>query len=129
VGDPIVFRTGDISGISGDQYYIKRLAGVGGETLEIRDYQLLVDGRLRDENRAFVKNAERTDGFPGYRNIGSTFREGSEVFIPEGTYIALGDNSANSLDSRQWGTVPEGAVVGRAFFIYYPFTTRWGLAN
>jgi signal peptidase I len=41
----------------------------------------------------------------------------------------LGDNSANSLDSRYWGYVPEKSVIGKAIFIYYPFTKRWGLAE
>jgi signal peptidase I len=49
--------------------------------------------------------------------------------IPTGNYVALGDNSANSLDSRYWGFVPEKSVIGKAIFIYYPFTKRWGFAE
>jgi signal peptidase I len=54
---------------------------------------------------------------------------GARATIPEGTYVALGDNSANSADSRYWGYVPEKAVIGKAIFIYYPFTKRWGVAE
>jgi len=49
--------------------------------------------------------------------------------VPPRKFVALGDNSGNSLDSRYWGFVPEKAVIGKAFFIYYPFTRRWGVAE
>jgi signal peptidase I len=56
------------------------------------------------------------------------FRGGATVKIGADQYLALGDNSANSLDGRYWGTVPAKDVVGRPLFIYYPFTKRWGPA-
>jgi signal peptidase I len=46
--------------------------------------------------------------------------------VPDSSFVALGDNSQNSADSRYWGFVPEQSVIGRAFFVYYPFTKRWG---
>lgn len=134
VGDPIVFRTREIEGmrdargIINDQYYIKRLAGVGGETLSIENYALLVNGQPRDEVHAFRANALREGKFPGYRNI-ELLANGKSFRVPEGFMFALGDNSADSYDSRHWGPLPENAVIGRAFFIYYPFTRRWGLAD
>ncbi|MFW6217412.1 MAG: signal peptidase I [Verrucomicrobiota bacterium] len=134
VGEPFVFRTRDIPGIEGgpgtfvDKYYIKRLAGLGGETLEIRDGVLYADGEPRDEAEAFVRNAEREGEYGGYQNQ-KLLDEGRKLEIPEGNYVALGDNSGNSLDSRYWGFVPDKAVIGKAVFIYYPFTPRWGLAE
>jgi signal peptidase I len=134
VGDPIVFRTREIAGmraltgIVNDQYYIKRLAGIGGETLSIENDVLLVDGNPRDEVHAFRANAVREGAFPGYRNVG-VLDEGKQYRIPEGFMFALGDNSADSSDSRYWGPLPENAVIGRALFVYYPFTRRWGLAD
>ncbi|MFP4165632.1 MAG: signal peptidase I [Opitutales bacterium] len=135
-GDPFVFRTGQIPGVEGgpdnfvDKYYIKRLAGVGGETLEIRNNTLYADGEPRDEAEAFVKNARQVDGYNGYKNLDDHYlTEGTALEIPEDKFVALGDNSSNSKDSRYWGFVPEKAVVGKAFFIYYPFTKRWGLAE
>jgi signal peptidase I len=41
----------------------------------------------------------------------------------------MGDNSGNSADSRYWGQVPDTEVLGRALFIYYPFSSHWGLTE
>ncbi|MEO0509591.1 MAG: signal peptidase I [Verrucomicrobiota bacterium] len=144
-GEPFVFRTDEIQQEIGpfsddytNKYYIKRLAGVGGETLEIRDGTLLVDGEPRDEVAAFERNAAREGEYGGYqyptrdpnRPMPKLLNEsGSIATVPEDSYVSLGDNSANSLDSRYWGFVPEKAVIGKAVFIYYPFTKRWGLAE
>ena len=143
-GDPFVFRTRDIPGIEGDpseivdKYYIKRIGGVGGETLEIEDGTLLVDGEPRAEVAAFGRNERKEGEYGGYVYPSASNRRpppklltgpGDTATIPDGYFVALGDNSANSLDSRYWGFVPEKAVVGKAIFIYYPFTRRWGVAE
>jgi signal peptidase I len=135
VGDPFVFRTDEIqheigrhSGDYTNKYYIKRLAGTEGETLEIREGALYVDGQPRAEVEAFGRNARREGEYRGYLNR-LLLAENREMKIPEGKFVALGDNSGNSLDSRYWGFVPEKAVIGKAFFIYYPFTKRWGIAE
>ncbi len=130
VGDGFVFRTGnipDLARMGGDQYYIKRLVGVPGDTLRIADYTLYRNGAPITGSPAFDKNARQAESYVGYRNEGS-FRRGAEVKIGEHQYMAMGDNSANSLDGRYWGTVPGKDVVGRPLFIYYPFTKRWGPA-
>jgi signal peptidase I len=107
------------------KYYIKRLAGKEGETLEIKDHTLLVDGEPRNEAAAFERNAAQEGEYVGYKNVE---RLATDVVmkVPEDSFVALGDNSANSADSRYWGYVPQESVVGRAIFIYYPFTKRWG---
>ena len=143
-GDPFVFRTGEIPGIEGgagnivDKYYIKRIGGVGGETLEIKKGALLVDGEPRSEVEAFERNERQEGDYNGYvyptQNDPSNPPQlltaaGVTAELPSGTFVALGDNSANSLDSRYWGFVPERSVIGKAIFIYYPFTKRWGLAE
>lgn len=135
VGDPIVFRTDEIIDAVGDatgdytpKYYIKRLVGVEGETLEIRDGALLVNGQPRDEVEAFGRNASKEGEYGGYKNV-KLLSKGREMLIPKDKFVALGDNSGNSADSRYWGFVPEKSVIGKAFFIYYPFTKRWGVAE
>lgn len=131
VGEPFVFRTDAIMEALGEddpKYYIKRIGGAAGETLEIRDGALLVNGVPRDEVAAFERNAAREGEYGGYLNV-QLLDEGKKMIIPEKSFVALGDNSGNSLDSRYWGFVPEQSVIGKAFFIYYPFTKRWGPAE
>ncbi len=97
-----------------------------------------------DENRHFVEslikdpNATSKYGYPGYRAEG-LLTDGETLRIPsknspnnptgQNAYFAMGDNSTNSLDGRSWGFVPEKAIIGRAFVVYYPFTKRWGLSD
>ncbi len=130
-GEPFVFRTDAIMDALGEddpKYYIKRIGGAGGEILEIRDGALLVNGTPRNEVAAFERNAAREGEYGGYLNV-QLLDEGKQMIVPEKSYVALGDNSGNSLDSRYWGFVPERSVIGKAFFIYYPFTKRWGPAE
>jgi len=135
VGQGFVFRTDnlesrymvDAAGKPVESYYIKRLVGVPGDTLRIADYTLYRNGEPITGSPAFDKNARRADRYVGYRPEG-LFKDGAEVVIAPGQYLPLGDNSANSLDGRYWGTVAAADVVGRPLFIYYPFTNRWGVA-
>jgi signal peptidase I len=130
VGDGFVFRTGkipDLARIGGDQYYIKRLVGLPGDELRIERPVLYRNGAPITGSEAFDKNAREAEGYVGYREEGR-FRGGAAVKVGEDQYVAMGDNSANSLDSRYWGTVPMKDAVGRPLLIYYPFTRRWGPA-
>lgn len=84
---------------------VKRVAGLPGETVEIRDGLLVVDG---------VAYAE------GYLASGAGADYGP-VVVPAGHYLMLGDNRANSSDSRgRLGFVPEERLVGRAFAVIWP---------
>ena len=134
VGDGFVFRTRDLPRLHAlmpnmpkDQYYIKRLVGTPGDTLEIREPVLYRNGKPIEGADAFAKNAKQEDRYPGYR-YERDFGPGAVVTVPEGEFMAFGDNSASSLDGRYWGTVPAADVVGRPLFIYYPFTSHWGPA-
>lgn len=130
VGDGFVFRTGnipDLARVGGDQYYIKRLVGVPGDELRIERPVLYRNGAPITGSEAFAKNATESERYVGYRPEGN-FRGGATVKVGEDQYMALGDNSANSLDGRYWGPVPAKDAVGRPLFIYYPFTKRWGPA-
>ncbi len=134
VGQGFVFRTGKIdspymksrtTGQQIDEYYIKRLVGTPGDTLEIKDYGLFRNGEPITGSKAFEKNAKQSDNYVGYRNeLG--LADGQSMTVPKDHFMVLGDNSANSQDGRYWGYVPGSEVVGRPIFIYYPFTKRWG---
>lgn len=131
VGSGFVFRTGNIDGIArvyGDQYYIKRLVGVPGDTLEIKGYGLYRNGRPISGAAAFDGNAKREGRYVGYRPEG-LLAPGATLPVKANEYFTLGDNSANSADGRYWGSVPARDVVGRPFLVYYPFTRHWGPAR
>jgi len=128
VGQGFVFRTANIPGIGQDQYYIKRLVGAAGDQLEIKDYTLYRNGRPITGTEVFSLNASRAENYVGYRNEhGLSARH--IMTVPPGNFMALGDNSANSQDSRYWGFIPARDAIGRPLFIYYPFTRHWGPAR
>ncbi len=134
VGDGFVFRTVNIhdarfmvddQGNQMDSYYIKRLVGVPGDRLEVREPVLWRNGAPITGAAAFDKNARREGLYQGYSNGQPRYLfPGETLTVPPGRYFAMGDNSYNSADSRYWGFVPEKDVIGRPLFIYYPFA-RW----
>lgn len=121
-GDLVVFETSGISEISrhpdsGGNYYIKRIVGLPGEQIEIRDGSVFADG---------MRLGER-DGIPSiqYTNNKRTFstvkKRNGIYFVGDSEYFVLGDNSPNSFDSRFWEYVPDSAVIGKVTKIYFPF--------
>jgi signal peptidase I len=138
-GDPFVFAVKNIPGLAvngkpQDLYYIKRLAGTPGDTLQVKDSVLYRNGAPISGKPAFDKNnAQRTDlEYYGYRPGAadtSLAPLDKPRHLPPASYFAMGDNSGGSYDSRGWGYVPEKEIVGRGFFILYPFTRRWGPAE
>ncbi len=133
--DVFVFRTTGIRRIEmgidptlGSQFYIKRLAGMPGQTLRINPPTLFLDG-AKATAVPFLRVMSRENGYTGYTNPKEAqyLSTPKETFtVPSKTFFALGDNSANSFDSRYWGNVPEQNVIGRGFFVYWPFSERWG---
>lgn len=138
VGEGFVFRTAHLYDLHPmmrgpkDQYYIKRLVGLPGDKLEIREPVLYRNGAPITGAAAFDKNARREGAYPGYRNVErdrAILAKGKVAEVPADSFLPLGDNSASSLDGRYWGYVPKADAVGRPLFIYYPFTKRWGPAR
>lgn len=133
VGDGFVFKTSEVETLrrnGRDSYYIKRLSGVDGDTMQIKEGKLFVNGEEPKGSIAFVKNNAKTPPYDGYFHIGNTLlRRGEKITVPKDSYVALGDNSGHSSDSRDWGYVPEKAIVGRPVLIFYPFTKRFGLTK
>ena len=132
--DVFVFSTAGISGILmpdpnvKSEFYIKRLAGLPGDNLRIAHPQLFLNGALAKGPRFERVMSDFKDGYRGYSNtVGYYLRTSTDTFdVPLHNYFALGDNSYNSADSRQWGTVPAENVVGRGLLVYWPFSHHWG---
>ena len=143
-GDVVVFNTENLFvdmmplEQSGGYYYIKRLAGLPGDTVKIVDNQLYVRpagekefSRIQELDKRFEKVYSMRGGYHGHlSNMGSmSFVSGEEYTIPEDNYLMLGDNSRFSMDSRFFGTVPRRNLIGRAWFVFYPFSRRVGLVD
>lgn len=95
--------------------FIKRLIAMEGETVEIRNGDIYIDSQLIMDPR--IKNIYY------YNQMASEYgKAGQKVKVPKGHVFVLGDNSANSHDSRFWGFVPNDSIIGRAEFIYWPLT-------
>ena len=107
-GDIVVFRSID----DPHKDFIKRLIAVGGDTVEIRDLKVWVNGRPLNDPPVFRQMI--------YYNRGTYAQSGQPLTVPPGYYFFLGDNSASSRDSRYWGLLPESKIIGRAFVIYWP---------
>lgn len=94
--------------------YIKRVVGVGGDKLEIRDGSVFVNGTRLDEPYLFAA----TPGDPPQPT--TVTGDQSTWFVPAGELFLMGDHRSNSEDSRIFGAVPVPRVVGRAWLRYWP---------
>jgi signal peptidase I len=118
-GDLIVFRFPE----DRSRVFIKRCIGLPGETVEVRDRAVLVDGKALAE--PYVQFLEPRLPSTG-RDLGRPDLRGSwgPQTVPAGGYFVLGDNRDNSRDSRFWGFVPEEDLLGRATVVYWSYDAR-----
>jgi len=168
-GDIVVFQTSgipeekrDLFRIPADEFYIKRLVGLGGETLSLKpDYMvsavpgmgdvaachLAINGQpLSASTPGFGKlyaPSNRPDGaqtvkyrpdhyyghgsIPPRFDVETTLAIGKDFHVRPDHLFVMGDNTMNSLDSRYWGDFPAEKVIGKAFFVYWPLSARFGL--
>lgn len=89
--------------------YLKRVIGLPGDVVEVREQQVWVNG--------IALNEPYINAPPSY--------SGNWVVEPD-TYFVLGDNRNNSSDSHSWGLLPEDNILGKAFFSYWP-PEYWGV--
>ena len=151
-GEIAVFQTGGIqhSQMPQDQFYIKRLVGLGGDKIQIGDDRhLIINGQRLDQTTRHFEGvysfdparAPHDSEFSGHVNnrvgaqygrpgLAPLFPNEQEVrVLPSDQLMVMGDNTMNSFDSRGWGSFPATNVIGKQFFVYWPLTKRFGWGN
>jgi len=96
--------------------FIKRVIGLPGDTVEVKDDGLVYVNGVAIEEPYTYKNAE---GVAEPTEVGDQTR----WVVPEGELFVMGDHRQRSADSRVFGTIPIGNVIGRAFLRYWPIST------
>jgi signal peptidase I len=135
-GDIVVFLHPDP--VYAGTYVVKRIMGVPGDRIHLRDGVVYRNGEKLDEPYVF-HDADRNDpyrnDFPsippsdvdglyeGWRAELPSHIQGEDLIVPPGRYFAMGDHRGVSLDSRYWGFIPQENVIGRPMFIYWSFET------
>ena len=109
-GDVVVFHPP----AAGRDDYIKRVIGVPGDHVVVKDGRVVVNGQQVEERYLSVAQT-------------SCFGRYCDVTLGPDEYFVMGDNRANSSDSRMWGVVKRGQIVGKTWLLYYPFSD-FGLA-
>lgn len=110
-GDVLVFRPPPEAHATDD--YIKRVVGLPGDKVEIRDHVTYVDDQPLNE--PYLMENARMDYGP--------------IYVPENSLFVMGDNRNNSADSREWGFLPMENVTGRTLFRYWPLKNIGALAR
>ena len=103
-GEVIVFEFPDVIPSNPKRDFVKRVIGLPGETIEVKDGVPFVDGVVLEEPYLTTKD---------HSNV-------RKVELGAGEYYVIGDNRAHSNDSRSWGAVPEENLRGKVWMIYWP---------
>jgi signal peptidase I len=106
-GDVVVFQAPNIP----EEEYIKRIIGLPGETVSVKDGGVYVNGERLNET--YLTSTL-------YTSSGVFATEGKELIVPADNYFVLGDNRPASSDSRAWGFVSAEKINGRAWVVYWP---------
>ncbi|MDN6626314.1 MAG: signal peptidase I [Pisciglobus halotolerans] len=114
--DVIVFDAPDDPG----KQYIKRVIGLPGDTIEVQDDQLHINGKEYSENY-LDSSLYQLEAWENYTEDFSLSSLGDKQQVPADSYFVMGDNRLNSKDSRSFGFVKKEQVIGTAEFRIWPF--------
>ena len=118
-GDIIVFKYPE----DPERDFIKRTIGLPGETIELRNKKVFINGTMLDE--PYVQYLWTPSDEEGTFDFDVRMTYGP-VTVPEGQYFMMGDNRDNSQDSRYWGFLPREYIKGKALFVYFSFGDEAG---
>jgi signal peptidase I len=134
-GDIVVFLSPAEPGL----YVVKRIMGIPGDRLHLRDGVVYRNGEKLNEPYVLHKGPlfydPYRDNFPAVPasdayNVSSDWQQrmhsyiqGDDIVVPQDSYFGMGDNRDVSLDSRYWGFIPKENVIGRPMFVYWSFNT------
>jgi signal peptidase I len=107
-GDIVVFKTPPLAAVrcGAGGTFVKRLIGLPGDTWAEKNGYVYINGKRLQES--YIQPQRRdTHTYPA-------------IHIPAGRYFFMGDNRNSSCDSREWGTVPRGNLIGKVFAVYWP---------
>lgn len=99
----------------GDTNFVKRVVGLPGDTVEVREGYLYVNGEKYDE--PYIKDEYRKGSLNNY----------GPYEVPEGEYFVMGDHRNNSNDSRMQGSIPRNMIIGHARTVLFPFNEIRGI--
>ena len=120
-GDIIVFRYP----LQPDTDFVKRVIGLPGDTVEVRDKVVYINGKALDEPYVIHDDPmlfrARGAGEPPLPEPYRSRDQYGPYAVAANSYFAMGDNRDRSSDSRYWGTVPRSMIKGRAFMVYWSF--------
>ena len=97
----------------GKTSYIKRVIGLPGEHVEIKEGKVFINGEVLKENYLTEGLNTNEDG------------EYTDIIVPEDCIFVMGDNRSASMDSRSFGCIPISKIEGKVFLRFWPFN-RWG---
>ena len=126
-GDVVVLTPPETNG---KKDFIKRVIALEGETIEIRNRNVFINGRLLAESYKFYYEPEnlldesRSGVYPAMEEYFINKSNLKSYKVPKGKLFVIGDNRDRSFDSRFFGPVPVENIRGKAVFIYWPLT-RW----
>ena len=108
--------------------YVKRIIGIPGDEVEVKGYEIWINGSKLNHELISTTNGESLvketidNKTHVIRSLGLTEYAQHKWVVPEGSYLAIGDNRDNSLDSRAWGYFSEDTLIGKAEYIWL----HWG---
>lgn len=116
-GDVVVFK----APIDHEKDFIKRVMGLPGDTVELRDGFVYLNGKKLNES-PYLNSDVRTYG-------GAFLQENTPVTVPQDEFLVMGDNRPFSSDSREWGLLKRSELIGKSFFVYWPLNKMRVVTN